>query len=69
MEQKIKKLNEVVKKLDSKEQKEVITFARKLLARKRKPVKKKLDLSWAGALKEYKNQYTSLDLQKKALEW
>jgi len=24
---------------------------------------------WAGALKEYRDQYTALDLQKKALEW
>ena len=26
-------------------------------------------MSWAGALKEYKEKYTSLELQKKALEW
>ncbi len=24
---------------------------------------------WAGALKEFRDQYTSLDLQKKALAW
>jgi hypothetical protein len=24
---------------------------------------------WAGALRDVKNEYTSLDLQKKALEW
>lgn len=30
---------------------------------------KKLSQNWAGALKEYRSQYTSLELQKKALEW
>ena len=28
-----------------------------------------LDLSWAGGLKEYKNKYSSLELQKLSLEW
>jgi len=31
--------------------------------------KRKLRLDWAGGLKEYRNQYTSLSLQKKILEW
>jgi hypothetical protein len=31
--------------------------------------KSKLRQNWAGALKEYKGQYTSLELQKKALDW
>ena len=34
-----------------------------------KPKKKKLDFSWEGALKEYKDKYTSVELQKKALDW
>jgi hypothetical protein len=25
--------------------------------------------NWAGALRDLKKEYTSLDLQKKALEW
>lgn len=28
-----------------------------------------LKLPWAGALKEYKDKYTSLELEQKALEW
>ena len=32
--------------------------------RKRKP---KLD--WIGGLKEFRDQYTALELEKKALEW
>ena len=30
---------------------------------------RKMRQTWAGALKEYRNEYTSLELQKKALEW
>ena len=30
---------------------------------------RKLRQDWAGVLKDYRGQYTSLDLQKKALEW
>ena len=37
-----------------------------------KPVRqsgKKLRQDWAGALKDFRGQYTSMELQKKALEW
>jgi hypothetical protein len=34
-----------------------------------KKKKTKLSQNWAGALSDYRNQYTSLELQKKALEW
>ena len=43
------------------------TFARsdgKVSNRKKKP---KLD--WSGGLEEYRDQYTALELQKKAMEW
>ena len=30
---------------------------------------KKMNLSWAGALSEYRDKFTSLSLQKKSLEW
>ena len=31
--------------------------------------KKELKLDWIGGLKEYRDQYTALELQKKALDW
>jgi hypothetical protein len=31
--------------------------------------KSKFKLNWAGALKEFNTQYSSIELQKKALEW
>lgn len=30
---------------------------------------RKLEQNWAGALSDYREKYTSLQLQKKALEW
>lgn len=30
---------------------------------------RKFSFNWAGALKDYRNKYTSVELQKKALEW
>ena len=34
-----------------------------------KKKKTRLSQNWAGALSDYRSQYTSLELQKKALEW
>jgi len=50
-------------------QMELINFTSSLIERQSKPKQKRLRLSWAGALKKYRGQYTSLELQKKALEW
>jgi len=30
---------------------------------------RRLEQNWAGALSDYREQYTSLELQQKALEW
>jgi hypothetical protein len=49
--------------------KEVIDFIDFLLTKKVSNRKKKPKLDWIGGLKEYRDQYTSLELQKKALEW
>lgn len=43
------------------------TFARsngKVSNRKKKP-----KLGWVGGLEEYRDRYTALELEKKALEW
>lgn len=47
--------------------KEVMDFIEFLLYKSQK--EKKLKLNWKGSLSEYKDSYTSLELQKKALEW
>jgi galactose-1-phosphate uridylyltransferase len=62
-------LLEIIKKLPPDLQKEVEDFANYLVGKKTWKQGRKLRQDWAGALKDYRNQYTSLDLQKKALEW
>jgi len=42
-------------------------FVRKKVKDKKK--EKFLKQDWGGGLKEYQNVYTSLELQKKSLEW
>lgn len=62
-------LEEKIKNLPPDLRKEVMDFIDFLLEKRRKQTCKKLTLSWAGKLSEYKDKYTSLELQKKALEW
>lgn len=38
-------------------------------AGKRGKKKRRLSQDWANSLSDYRSQYTSLELQKKALEW
>jgi hypothetical protein len=51
--------------------KELEDFAQYLWEKKFKQgfKRKKLSLTWVGGLKEYRDKFTSLDLQKNALEW
>jgi len=62
-------LKELIEKLPPELQKEVEDFVEFLLERKVHRKQKRLRLSWAGALREYRDRFTSLELQKKALEW
>ena len=50
-------------------QEKVIKYIDSLLTQKELRQKKKLKLDWVGGLKEYRDQYTALELQKKALDW
>ena len=62
-------LEEVVQKLPADLQREVEDFARFLLETRVPPKSGRMRLDWAGALAEYRDRFTSLELQKKALEW
>jgi len=66
----MKSLEEIMKELPPDLQREVRDFAEFLLD-KNKDAKKgrRMSLGWAGALSEHRDKYTSLELQKKALEW
>jgi len=46
---------------------EVKDFAEYLLTKSK--TKKRLSLKWKGNLRKYKKDFTSVELQKKALEW
>jgi Protein of unknown function (DUF2281) len=62
-------IEEVMKQLPPHLQQEVLDFAQYLLDTKVRRKQKKLRMTWAGALHEFRDQFTSLELQKKALEW
>ena len=65
----MKTLEELVRELPPDMQEEVREFAQFLLEKRVKGQKKFLSQTWAGGLKAFRDQYTSLELQKKALEW
>lgn len=62
-------LDVLVRQLPPDLQKEVSDFIGYLLEREQQKHGRKLRQTWAGALREYRKQYTALELQKKSLEW
>jgi hypothetical protein len=65
----VKTLKEVIEQLPPELQREVHDFAQFLLERRSPPKQRRLRQSWAGGLREFRDRFTSLDLQKKAMEW
>ena len=59
----------LVRELPPDLQQEVRDFVEFLLARRGRKADRKLRQDWAGALSKYRDQYTSVELQHKALEW
>lgn len=62
-------IEEKIKKLPPDLRKEVEDFVDFLLEKTKYKKGKKPKLNWIGGLREYRDKYTSLELQKKALEW
>ncbi|MCX5894149.1 MAG: DUF2281 domain-containing protein [Deltaproteobacteria bacterium] len=62
-------LEKQIKELPPALQREVADFVEFLLEKRARKQGKKLRQDWAGALKDYRSQYTSLELQKMSLEW
>jgi len=60
---------ELFDKLPPELKKEVENYIEFLLNQRAKKPGKKLSQCWAEGLKEFKDQFTSLELQKKTLEW
>lgn len=61
-------IEEMAKKLPPDLRIQVLNFMEFLLQQKKKR-RTTMRQDWAGALRDVKSEYTSLDLQKKALEW
>ena len=62
-------LKELIEKLPPELQKEVRDFVEFLLERRARKAKKKPRFDWAGALKDLRDRYTSVELQHKIAEW
>jgi len=65
----MKNIEEMIKELPAELQQEVKDFVQFLFEKRAKKHGVKLRQDWAGALRDYRDKYTSLELQKKALEW
>ncbi len=62
-------LEQQIKKLPPALRQEVADFVQFLLEKRVRQGGRKLRQDWAGALRDYRDRFTALELQKKALEW
>jgi hypothetical protein len=65
----MKTLEEKIRELPSEYQQEVEDFVDFLKTKEIKSTKGQFTFSWAGALKDMRDQYSSVELQHKILEW
>jgi len=65
----MKSIEDKIKALPPKLQQEVEDFVEFLTEKQGRKSAGKLRQDWAGTLRNYRDQFTSLELQKKALEW
>ena len=65
----IKPLDELVRELPPDVQVEVRDFVEQLIAKRQRVAGRKLRQDWAGGVRDYRDQYTALELQRKALDW
>ncbi len=62
-------LQDVVEQLPPDMQQEVRDFAEFLLEKQQQKARGKPSFEWAGALKDLRDQYTSVELQHQVTEW
>jgi hypothetical protein len=62
-------VEDILKELPPDLQKQVVRFAEFLRQERAAKKQKRLRMTWAGGLREYRDQYTAMDLQQKALHW
>ena len=63
------RIEEMIKELPPELQQEVDDFVQFLLEKRVRRPKGQLKLDWRGALRDLRDQYTSVELQHKVLEW
>ena len=68
METQVRSLVEMIEALPPELQQEVREFVTALARRTSRPARR-LRQDWAGALQEYRDQYTALELQRKTIDW
>jgi hypothetical protein len=69
MAEAVKSLEELVQELSPDLRSEVRDFVEYLLSKQERRAGKTLRQDWAGGLRDYREQYTSLELQHQALQW
>ena len=65
----IRPLDQLLKELPPESQAEVRDFVESLIEKRKRQSAGHLRQTWAGALGDYREQFTSLDLQKHSLDW
>lgn len=65
----MKSIEERIKELPPELQQEVVDFIDFLTERRLRQPRGKPNFDWAGALKDLRDQYTSVELQHKISEW
>lgn len=65
----MKRVEEMIKELPPELQQEVEDFVQFLIEKRARKPKGQLKLDWRGALRDLRDQYTSVDLQHKILAW
>jgi hypothetical protein len=63
MKEHVKPINEMVDELPPERQAEVRDFVEFLLAKQRSHTRRKPHFGWAGALKDLRDEFTSVELQ------
>jgi len=65
----IRPIDELINELSAEDRQIARQFIEFLLIKRHQKSDAPLRQDWAGALKAYRNRYTALELQEKALEW
>lgn len=65
----IKPLDQLLQELPQESQAAVRDFVESLIKERQQKANGHLRQNWAGALADHREQFTSLELQKKSLDW